>query len=466
MKEISYTVEGLHCVSCELSIEKRLLEEKGIESVEASLDKNEVKIYYSGKKPKLSKLNKIFESEGYEFSRISSGISAFNYLTTDWLKITLISLTVIVAFLLLNKAGLTSIFNVTSSSTLPAFFIFGILAGFSTCSALVGGLILSMSKQWTEKHITIKTGYIPGLLFNVGRLVGYAFFGSILGVIGSAFSVSPLFSSVFIFVISLIMIMLALQMLGVKALERFKISMPKKITRYVAYENNLKGGFMPFAMGAASFFLPCGFTVTAQGLALLAGSPIYSSLIMFVFALGTMPALLLITFSSFKLSRSKRWSESFLKVAGILVIFFSLYNLNAQLNVLGIRSFANLDAPKSIDINEDDLPQIIDGKQVIRMTANSSGYGPSYFKVRANMPVRWEITDTGSSGCTNAVISRSLFPGEIKLTPGETSIREFTPTIPGRYKFSCWMGMVSGTIDVVEVEGVCDVSNSNEQDCE
>lgn len=235
---------------------------------------------------------------------------------------------------------------------------------------------------------------------------------------------------------------------------------------------------MPFIMGAASFFLPCGFTVTAQGLALLAGSPVYSSLIMTAFALGTMPALLLIAFSSFKLSQNKRWSESFLKVAGILVIFFSIYNLNAQLNVLGIRSFASLDAPKSVDINEDDLPQIVEGKQVIKMTASSSGYGPSYFKVRANVPVRWEITDTGTSGCTNAVISRSLFPGEIKLTPGETSVREFTPTTPGRYKFSCWMGMVSGTIDVVEVgslteekiivpDNACavDINNPDRQDC-
>ncbi len=68
--------------------------------------------------------------------------------------------------------------------------------------------------------------------------------------------------------------------------------------------------------------------------------------------------------------------------------------------------------------------------------------------VKAGVPVRWEIQDTGTSGCTNAVISRNLFDGEIALTPGQTSIKEFTPAKAGKYRFSCWMGMISGTIEV------------------
>jgi plastocyanin domain-containing protein len=87
------------------------------------------------------------------------------------------------------------------------------------------------------------------------------------------------------------------------------------------------------------------------------------------------------------------------------------------------------------------------------MEASASGYKPNYFKVRARVPVRWEITDSGTSGCTNAIISKDLFDGEIKLTPGQTSVKEFTPTKPGKYKFSCWMGMLSGMIEVVDESG-------------
>ena len=84
------------------------------------------------------------------------------------------------------------------------------------------------------------------------------------------------------------------------------------------------------------------------------------------------------------------------------------------------------------------------------MDASSRGYQPNYFKIKTGILVRWEIRDVGTSGCTNAVISRSLFDGAINLTPGQTSVKEFTPEKPGKYKFSCWMGMVSGTIEVVD----------------
>jgi plastocyanin domain-containing protein len=84
------------------------------------------------------------------------------------------------------------------------------------------------------------------------------------------------------------------------------------------------------------------------------------------------------------------------------------------------------------------------------MNAQSSGYTPNSFKVKVGVPVRWEITDTGTSGCTNAVVSKGLFDGQIDLKPGQTSVKEFTPVKAGKYKFSCWMGMITGSIEVVD----------------
>jgi uncharacterized protein len=42
-----------------------------------------------------------------------------------------------------------------------------------------------------------------------------------------------------------------------------------------------------------------------------------------------------------------------------------------------------------------------------------------------------------------------LFADAIALETGTTSVKEFTPQQPGVYKFSCWMGMVWGVIEVV-----------------
>lgn len=456
LKEHIYYVRGMHCASCEVLIEKKLLEFKGVKAVDASTSKGEVSIEYEGEKPGLKELNRIFRRENYTFFDKPFGPEN-NHKLKETLIVIGTALLMIVIFLSFNKLGLAGLVNVNSKSSLPTFFVFGILAGISTCAALVGGLVLSMSKQWQEIYSDEKSifgKFQPHLMFNVGRLVSYAFFGMVLGIIGSRLQISLRFAPLLIIAVSVMMVFLALQMLGVRAFRRFQFTLPKSATRYIADESNFKGRFMPFLLGALTFFLPCGFTITSQGMALLSGNPIQGGLIMLSFALGTAPTLLAIGFSSIKFFSQPHLASRFSKIAGIMVLFFALFNINNQLNILGYKSFNDLIKPNTTQssqttINEKDLPPIVDGKQVIKMNASSNGYSPNYFKVRAGVPVRWEIKDTGTSGCTNAIISKSLFDGEIDLTPGQTSIKEFTPQNPGKYKFSCWMGMVSGIMEVV-----------------
>jgi hypothetical protein len=52
------------------------------------------------------------------------------------------------------------------------------------------------------------------------------------------------------------------------------------------------------------------------------------------------------------------------------------------------------------------------------MKASSSAYVPDRFTIKANIPVRWEIEDIGTSGCTNALMARGLFDGLFGLQPG------------------------------------------------
>jgi len=458
IKEYIYFVKGMHCASCEILIEKKLLELENIKSVEASTSKGEVLIEYKGERPIIERLNEVFKKEGYIFS--DQPREMINGFKPKEFFITLsIGLLIIIGFVGLNKSGLSGLINVGSKSSLPMFFVFGLIAGVSGCAALVGGLILSMSKQWmgmySEKNSTLEK-LQPHLMFNAGRIVSYAILGAAIGGLGSKLQISLTFTSVLIVAVSVMMFFLALQMLGVKAFRKLQFTMPKFITRRIADETKFQGKYTSFLMGAFTFFLPCGFTITAQGLALISGSAVQGALIMLFFALGTLPALLAIGLSSVKFSQKPHLANKFLKVAGVLVLFFAFYNINAQLNVLGFSSFSDikLNSGNQQSVNNNDneegLPPIVNGKQVIKMDASSSGYKPNYFKIKTGIPVRWEIADKGTSGCTNAIISKDLFDGEIALTPGQTSIKEFTPPKPGKYKFSCWMGMVSGIIEVVD----------------
>ena len=146
---------------------------------------------------------------------------------------------------------------------------------------------------------------------------------------------------------------------------------------------------MPLISGILTFFLPCGFTLTAQSAALLSASPIQGGLIMLFFALGTAPILLLIGLTSAKFLDNPQQSAKFLKIAGALVLFFALFNINSQLNVFGLTSlndikFNKLTPETAINNN---LPLIIDGKQIIKMFASTSGYNPSRIKAAAGIPI-------------------------------------------------------------------------------
>jgi len=246
-------------------------------------------------------------------------------------------------------------------------------------------------------------------------------------------------------------------MLGVEYFKRIQIRAPKFFTKYFSNKTNFAGRFMPFTLGALTIFLPCGFTLTAQSLALLSGSFWQGAAIMFSFSLGTAVGLLFIGISSVKFMGKPTLSNAFSKSAGALIVFFALYNINSQLNLAGLPSLSDIKTTSALNskkqeslVDQENMPPVVNGKQIIKMEASSFGYNPDYFKVKVNMPVRWEIKDVGTSGCTNAIVSKDLFYGQIPLSPGEVSVKEFTPTKTGRYKFSCWMGMVSGVIEVVD----------------
>ncbi|MDD3647541.1 MAG: sulfite exporter TauE/SafE family protein [Candidatus Dojkabacteria bacterium] len=465
-----FYVEGMHCSSCELLIEKKLAEIKGVKNARASTKKSEVQIELDNKNLDAGRLNSLFKEVGYKFSSMKlsvpksvplikiqgNGTIDFNKKKlSDLLFIGGIVTFLISGFLLLNRSGISSLISVNSSSSLPAFFAFGLVAGASSCAALVGGIILSMSKQWMEIYSSSKSSFErlqPNTLFHIGRLISYVLLGALLGAVGEFLKVSITLSSIITIGVSVLMIMFALQMLGVKKLQGFQLRLPEGLSRKLVDERNFKGKYMPFFMGALTFFLPCGFTITAQGLALASGNVVQGGLIMFSFALGTLPFLFIIGLSSMKMiGKPAHASERFLKVAGILILIFAVFNINSQLNVLGMKSLNNIKLGKQIQAeDQQDLPPVVDGKQIIEMDAKSYEYTPTHFRVRVGIPVKWIIYDKGVSGCSNAIVASGLFEGELRIDSKKVE-KEFTPQKEGTYKFSCWMGMISGSIDVVGV---------------
>jgi len=71
--------------------------------------------------------------------------------------------------------------------------------------------------------------------------------------------------------------------------------------------------------------------------AITSGNFLQGALIMLIFALGTLPVLALISFTSVRFSHSLR-SGIFFKTAGFIVIFFAIFNFLLALVAAGVIS--------------------------------------------------------------------------------------------------------------------------------
>ncbi|HUN03796.1 MAG TPA: cation transporter, partial [Niabella sp.] len=245
IKSCTLFVAGMHCASCEILIEKKLLKQEGIESVDASLKNNKVEINYIGDtRPDIESLNEEFESQGYIFSdkkfkrkdtplfSFNNGSLTFNpQKVSSLFRVGVILASLIVAFFIFENLQLGKYVSVDASSSLPAFFLLGLVAGLSSCAALVGGLLLSMIKQWNELYIDSDSNTQkaqPHIMFHVGRLLSFMILGGVLGLLGSAVSFdNPVIFSILTIIISVVMFILAMQMLGVGWAQNFRFTAPK-----------------------------------------------------------------------------------------------------------------------------------------------------------------------------------------------------------------------------------------------
>ena len=487
MDKHKYYISGMHCPACEVLIARKVSELSGTHNIICSSAQGTLEFESNNLTIEAHYLDELLKKYNYRVSDKPFANSNAEVATTVWSIVLIIF--AIAVFVGLQFSGTLSRVQLNSGASLWGVVLFGLVAGFSTCAALVGGVLLSLTKQWTDNAGTgapLAKRLIPQLMFNIGRLAGFAGFGALLGLIGSTVKPSPVTSAWLVIGVTILMILLALQMLGVPFVSKIRLLPFNKLGEKVASSANIKQKWIPVIVGLLSFFLPCGFALTAQSYALLQGNPLASSLTMLMFALGTLPALVIIGYTSSSLITNPKFSHIALRFAGVIVLIFALYNINNQLNVLGypsIKTAFNQTNPtdpayaetttssfqdeytppkcaccstgsaESQNQHQNQVPveaEIKESVQVVKMQASASGYTPNYFKVKVNKKVRWEIEDVGTSGCTNANIAPKFFPEEIELTHGKTAVKEFTPTKLGKFRFSCWMGMVTGVIEVVK----------------
>jgi sulfite exporter TauE/SafE/copper chaperone CopZ len=332
MKTYTFHIHGMHCNSCVLLTENKIGSLPNVQNIKSNLanhtatitgdfgDKTETQI--------AAELTMAIKDNGYTVA-VEKPIQ-----TNSWsdFKIAIpVAIGFAVLFVLLQKLGIVNLVG-GGKVTYGTAFVIGIIASLSTCMAVVGGLLLSMSATFAKEGDKVK----PQLMFHGGRLVTFFILGGAIGAIGSAFTLNTTATFVLGIIVALVMVILGINLLDVFPwAKRLQPSVPKFIGKHAHGISNLNHTLTPLLVGIATFFLPCGFTQSMQLYTLTTHGFLSGGLTMLSFALGTLPVLALISFSSFSIKNSKN-AGVFFKSAGLIVILFAIFNLINSLVVAGV----------------------------------------------------------------------------------------------------------------------------------
>lgn len=465
-KSVHLRIAGMHCASCELLLERKFKALPSVASVRVNHHKGTATLWLKdGASLDRSDIEPLFA--GTDYRLVSFGDGQQNIPDTAHrsdsipphqhvLEIGGALLIIFALYKVLQQFDVVSLAPSTAGAlTYGGVILIGLVAGASSCLAVTGGLLLAVAAKYHEIHPadTPWQKMKPLLNFNAGRLASYFILGGVIGVIGQSITLSTQITAFMNITIALVMLYLALTILRVIPKGMMPIRPPKALSHWIADLSENKHPAAPFALGALTFFLPCGFTQSLQLVALASGSFVSGALTMFVFALGTLPALLGISWISSNAKGSA--SRLFLTFSGALVLVLALFNLRSGLALAGI----SVDLPGSaLTQQAQQLPNDAPTPyappptpsnvvQDVTMAVTGYGYEPSEITIRSGIPVRFHVDGTNAGGCTRGFVIPSL--GIQKVLAAGDNVFEFTPQSPGRIPFSCSMGMVRGSFTVL-----------------
>jgi sulfite exporter TauE/SafE/copper chaperone CopZ len=429
-------VYEMTCTSCENRIERAIKNLDGVISAKANYSGQFAVVEYDEKLCNLEKIKEAVKKAGYTTQS-----------SNDYKFMGILIAAAAVVLLGLKTSGF-DMEEKLSNASYAILFVVGVLSSIH-CVGMCGGIMLSqsLSKESTSRLEAI----MPAFLYNLGRIVSYTILGGIIGVLGSVFALSITAKAALQIFAGAFMLIMGFNMAGFKAFRKFTIKLPHSVCKV----KNKTGS--PFVVGLLNGLMPCGPLQTMQLFALGTGSALKGALSMFMFSVGTVP--LMLTFGALSGLLSKGYTKKILKFSGVLIIVLGLIMGNRGFTLIGInlnplksiansyRNFSTRNSSNSLKANIAKAT-LKDGVQEIIMTAGNGDYAPNVFYVQKGIPVRWIINGEKLNSCNNAIIVPSL-DIEMRLKKGENIVPKFTPGDKD-INFSCWMGMISGEIKVVD----------------
>ncbi len=458
MKKMRIRVNGMVCAACEATIATALRDLKGLRAVQVSLKASAVDVEYDESVLSIKDIEERIEKAGYGLGSTRSG----GGLAAIGIGLILAALYGIASW----RGFFNSLPVVDASIGYAALFLIGLFTSLH-CVSMCGGIALSQSLRVGAQEETavgrqgLRARFriiAPSLAYNAGRVVSYSIIGALAGALGSVFNFSTMFKALIMALAALFMLLFGLKSLGlfsfIPSLERI---LPKPVHEKLRALRAKLSGKSPFIVGLLNGFMPCGPLQSMQVYAMGTGSAVTGALSLFLFSLGTIPLLLAFGLSAAIMPR--RILPSVLKASAVLILFMGLTSLGRAVSLAGIAlpTAQSLMAQTAPDIKPRKPNSLgISGKRAVVSGGSQSittGFDRGLylpFTVQAGLPLRWTIRVSAQdlNGCNNPLTVPSLGIRKM-LMPGDNVI-EFTPAKAGAIGYTCWMGMISSRITVVE----------------
>ncbi|MDR2786664.1 MAG: sulfite exporter TauE/SafE family protein [Treponema sp.] len=470
LKSTSFRIGGMTCTNCRDRIEGALKSTPGVEHAEVNFAGGTAAVTYDPAVLGLEGIRAVVERLGYKVVEGKAGIPAMEIAGT---------LAIVFALYMLLRGvgigGLASAFPLAEAGMgYGMLFLIGLITSVH-CVAMCGGINLSQCMSALpavsppEGRGAASPGVsgrqrraalFPAILYNAGRLVSYTAAGVLAGALGSVISVSGRFQGLIQLAAGVFMVIMGINMLGLfPVLRRVNIRLPRFFTRKTG-----EAARGPLFVGLLNGLMPCGPLQAMQLYALSTGSPIAGGVSMFLFCMGTIPLMFGIGAVSSILSNTAKgpaFRRAVAQAGGILITVMGMTMFSYGFNLSGfnidlagkamaaINPFAAATAGRRSGASAPEtIPLVENGVQIVNSTLSGGRY--PVITVQRGIPVKWTINAPQGSvnGCNNRMIIRE-YGIEHRFRPGENII-EFTPSRPGKFAYSCWMGMIRSSITVVE----------------
>ena len=425
-------IGGMTCPHCAMRVKRTLETLDGVERARVNYDRGAAEVTYEPERVSLRAMDAALREEGYRLLTAPE--------KTDYVRAAVYVALIAALYILLQKTGLLNRLVpgrlAESGMGYGMFFAVGLMTSLH-CVAMCGGLGLS---QTLAEGRAARGMLRPALLYNAGRVISYTATGFVMGLIGLLFgagvntTLSTVLQALLKAIAGAMMLCMGLNLLGLfPALRRFRLRLPRI---------GVHGGGA-LTVGLLNGLMPCGPLQSMQLAALASLSPIKGALSMLFFSLGTVP--LMLGLGSLTAALGRRFNRAVLRAGAVLVAVMGLAMLSQGAALAGW----NLSiAPAPADAQ---TAQTESGVQTVYSTLEPNRY-PG-ITVTAGEPVRWVIDapDGSINGCNNRILIPAL-DLEYTFQSGENVI-EFTPDKAGTISYTCWMGMIRGTITVTDGDG-------------